>query len=106
MYLLCAGLLATAAFFLRVWRRPAFQQILFLTCGAILLPPASYDYTLLHLFIPLACFAVICVERARTGADLQPLLLPALLIGIALSPLPYLSTRTSTIRSPLPCALR
>ncbi len=50
-YYLVTGLVATVAFFLRANKLPFVNRLAFLVAGMILLPPVSYEYTLVHLFL-------------------------------------------------------
>ena len=70
----CAGI---ALFFGRIMRMPLANQVLALTVAMILLPPVSFDYTLLHLYTPL-CLILLTVRGV-------PLVLP--LLALAASPL-------------------
>jgi hypothetical protein len=54
---------ATLLFLLRVNKLPLINRILFVTICMVALPPVSYDYTLVHLYIP---FAVIVLAGIRT----------------------------------------
>jgi hypothetical protein len=65
-YLLFAGTAALLAFFLRAWRLPVTNQLLFLFAAMLALPPVSYDYTLVHLYAP---WAMLVVVALRTGSD-------------------------------------
>jgi hypothetical protein len=51
-YLVLATLTATWLWFANIRHKPVLNQLLFLTIGTILLPPTSYDYTLVHLYAP------------------------------------------------------
>jgi hypothetical protein len=52
-YYLIAGLLMAAVFFLRVRTLPSLNQLVFLVTAMILFPPVSYEYTFVHLYLPL-----------------------------------------------------
>lgn len=58
VYLAVVGLAGLAIYFLRIRRLPWINQITCLTVCSILLPPLSYDYTLLHLYVPIALLAL------------------------------------------------
>ncbi len=91
-YLVTAGILAGVLFLWRMRRLPAPNQVLFLGCTAILLPPTSYDYTLLLLLIPWAWMVLLCVQAAQVGQDVHRFTLPWVLFGVALAPLTFLHT--------------
>lgn len=92
VYLVTAGAAATALFLGRVRRLPLTNQVLFLVCAAILLPPTSFDYTLLLLLIPWAMVVLRCLEAAQNDEPWRAFTLPMLLFGVALAPLTFLHT--------------
>jgi hypothetical protein len=52
-------------YFLRIRTMPAFNQVAVLLLLSTTLPPVSYDYTLLHLYIPLALFFLYVLDAER-----------------------------------------
>jgi Glycosyltransferase family 87 len=72
-YLLIAGTAALLAFFLRVARMPLTNQVLFLFCAMVALPPVSYDYTLVHLYAPWALLVAVALRAAAAGQTLPGL---------------------------------
>jgi hypothetical protein len=57
-------------YFDRIRKLPVVNQVLCLTIATILLPPVSYDYTLLHLYAPWAMLVLVAMdgrERAVPG---------------------------------------
>ncbi len=90
VYLVTAALAGTALFFLRIVRLPALNQILCLTVASILLPPTSFEYTLLHLFLPLALFVLLAVDASREGHISRVLKIVLGCFGILLSFIPEL----------------
>ena len=65
-YYVVAGLGTLALFFLRVRHLPLLNRLVFLTCAMILLPPVSYEYTLVHLYLSLLLLLGISL-RANEG---------------------------------------
>ena len=61
-YLPIAGLAGSLLWLLRIRHLPLINQVLCLTIATILLPPVSYDYTLLHLYTPWALLVLFTVE--------------------------------------------
>jgi hypothetical protein len=61
VYMPFAGLVGVLLYFIRVRKLPLANQFLFLTTMSILIPPTSFDYTLVQLYSPFAVllFAVI-----------------------------------------------
>ena len=60
-YLACVALAGVLIYFLRIRKLPLTNQVLALSIAAVLLPPISHDYTLVHLYAPwgMLTFAVI-----------------------------------------------
>jgi hypothetical protein len=63
VYLVIASLGGIALFFLRIQFLPVINQVICLCVASILLPPVSYDYTLLHLYIPWGMLVLFAVQR-------------------------------------------
>ena len=96
-YVITAGVLGVAAYFMRIRRLPMLNQMLALTVCAVLLPPLSMDYTLLHLLIP---FGLLCVY-----AVLNP---DARGLAAAFTCLAFIFTAGTyfTVKYPLTCEVR
>jgi hypothetical protein len=62
VYLALAAIAGVVAYFVRIRHLPLLNQTIALTVCAVLLPPISLDYTLLHLLIP---FAFLCLYACR-----------------------------------------
>jgi len=92
LYLGTVGLITTAVFLLRVRGLPAANQTLYIACAAILLPPTSYDYTLVLMLIPWAWIVLLCTEQARRGGDLRSFTPAMVLFAVALAPLAFVHT--------------
>lgn len=91
IYLLVVVALALVLYLWRIIRLPAVNQAVILVALAVLMPPVSYDYTLLALYIPwalLACYSL----RLPPGNDprRQTLLVSFLCLAWLLSPETYL----------------
>ena len=50
-------------FFVRIIKLPVVNQILCLSIASILLPPVSYDYTLLHLYAPFVLITFVALQQ-------------------------------------------
>ena len=72
-YFVTAAMSGTALFFVRIRKLPVVNQILCLTVASILLPPTSFDYTLVHLYAPWALLCLLAVHRYRRGESLPGL---------------------------------
>ncbi len=85
MYVVVTALAGVLLFFIRIRRLGFARQVLALSVCAILLPPVSYDYTLLYLYAPLALFALEAVQQNGAVERRQSLVLA--LLAVALAPL-------------------
>ena len=63
-YYLVAGAIALLVFFLRVRHLPFANRLVFITVGFTLLPPVSYEYSLVHLYAPAALLLLSCIIPA------------------------------------------
>jgi len=81
---------ATAAFagiliyFDVICKRPVINQVMCLTIATILLPPVSYDYTLLHLYVPWALLVLFAWENR--GRDVPGLTAAMVCFAILFAP--------------------
>ena len=66
-YMLTTALTGLVLYFARIRRMPMINQVLCLTIASILLPPVSFDYTLIHLYVPFVMVAVMLVNQNRRG---------------------------------------
>jgi hypothetical protein len=72
-YTVSMAILCAALYFLRIWRLPFPNQILFLSILSVTLAPMSYDYTLLNLYPAFAMLVVLSLRMER-GAPRVPYL--------------------------------
>ena len=63
MYLGTVSLVGLALYLLRIRHMPVINQLLCLTVASILLPPTSFDYTLVHLYAPWALLSLLAVRQ-------------------------------------------
>ena len=66
VYMLIAALTGLLCYVLRVWKLPVFNQITALSIFCILLPPVSFEYTLMQMF---PAFGVFCCMAVRQQDD-------------------------------------
>jgi len=71
-YLLLATVVGTVVWFRYIRHLPTINQVLCLAIACILIPPTSYDYTLLHLYTPWALLVLFSVEAQRAGRPAIP----------------------------------
>ncbi len=64
IYLAIAAICGIALYFLRIRHLPRINQVLCLTVASILLPPISFDYTLMHLYIPWAVLVLHAQQQS------------------------------------------
>lgn len=85
-YLLVAAAGGCVLFFLRIRKLPVANQVLCLAVAAIVLPPVSYDYTLLHLYAGLVLVVIFALDRAGDRRPPPGLWAVLLLLAFVLSP--------------------
>ncbi len=69
VYLAAAAAAGIALFFAKIRRLPPLNMVLALTICAVLLPPLSLEYTLVHLLLPFALLCAYAIDmRQRDGA--------------------------------------
>jgi hypothetical protein len=73
---------------------PVVNQVLTLSLCAILLPPVSYDYTLINLYTPLALLALLAMDNGGRGLALTPVFV---LFAVGLAPLSEIIVHGSRI---------
>ncbi len=66
-YVISAAIFGMALYFGWMRRLPMLNQVLGLSACALLLPPLSADYTLIHLLFPFALLSLYAVEKGRKG---------------------------------------
>ncbi len=87
-YVVVAALAGLTLWIVCIRHLPVTNQVLALTVAAILLPPVSVEYTLMHLYLPWAMLVFIALQgRESQSAARGPLLLAFVLLGVLLSPL-------------------
>jgi 2-iminobutanoate/2-iminopropanoate deaminase len=87
-YLAVAAVAGTILFFLRIQRLPPINQVICLCLASVLLPPVSYEYTLIYLYVPWALLVILAFHRSAMGRPALPGLQLALLtMGAIFAPL-------------------
>lgn len=105
VYFVVFGLVAAVFFFSRARKVPVLNQIVMLAVGCVLLPPVSFDYTLIQLFVPCGLLMVAAVRWARShpGESLPGLRRALLLMAVIIAPETELTIHGRTISSGLKC---
>lgn len=88
IYLVVVAFGGILLFFVRIRHLPLTNQVLSLAIAAILLPPVSYDYTLLHLYPGLVLLSLVAAQQSRmtSGQRIKGLGAAFLLLAFILSP--------------------
>ena len=73
LYLLAVTATGLAMYFFRIRRLPMLNQALALSICAVLLPPVSFDYTLVHLLAPLGLLCMYATDAWRAGISVPGL---------------------------------
>jgi hypothetical protein len=92
-YYLLAGGIATSLFFLRVRKLPFLNRLTFITVAMITLPPVSYEYTVVHLYLPLlglSCILLSFFAQPRVRLPAPPLVAFACIL-LAMTPIGMLA---------------
>jgi len=103
LYLPAVALAGMAIFFARIRKLPVMNQILALTVASILLPPVSFDYTLIHLYAPCALLLLIAVRSAKRGVPVPGLLPTLLTMSVLLAPETEVIARAVTLGGEIKC---
>lgn len=67
VYMAVVAVAGIGLYFLRLQRLPLLNQVFALTVCAVVLPPFSADYTLVHLLVPLGLLLVFAAEAWSRG---------------------------------------
>ena len=86
LYLGLAVVGVLIVYFLRIRKLPVVNQILCLCVGTILLPPTSFDYTLLHLYTPLCLLVMLALHSQRERREVPGLTAAFVCFAILLVP--------------------
>ena len=100
-YLLTFGVACLGVFFAWIRKVPLLNQIVALAVLCVLLPPISFDYTLIQLYFPCALLIFAAIEYARKhqGSMLPGLRNALLLMAAILAPETELSAYRFTLSS-------
>jgi hypothetical protein len=90
-YYAVGALALGAAFFGKLWRMPAANQLLALAVFMVGFPPISYYHTLAHLYAPLAVLCGVAIQAARAGVSVPGLKRTMLLFAVLFLPFTVLT---------------
>ena len=68
IYLVASAASGIALFFAKIRRLPPLNMVLALTICAVLLPPLSLEYTLVHLLLPFALLCAYAIDMEQRSA--------------------------------------
>ena len=106
IYLAVAATIACVLYFVRAWKLPVINQVIFLTVAFIVLPPVSYDYTLLHIYTPFVLMVFLVIDYWRRGVDLpKGVWLVFACFALLLSPLNEIIVHGERIAGQLKCLI-
>jgi hypothetical protein len=86
-YLAVAAVAGVTLYFLKIRNLPAINQVLCLCIAFILLPPVSYEYTLMHLYVPWALLVLLAQEQWKSRANIPGLTAAFVCLAILMAPL-------------------
>jgi hypothetical protein len=87
MYLAVAAVSGVALYFLRIRHLPIINQVLCLCIASILLPPVSYEYTLLHLYVAFGLLALFAQKMWSARVQIPGISAAMCCLAILVSPL-------------------
>jgi hypothetical protein len=81
-YLLIASGVGLAFYWFRIRNLPRANQIVCLVVASVILPPVSYEYTLVHLYLPWAALVFLSIEAWKAGLKLAGLRYAIILLAL------------------------
>jgi Glycosyltransferase family 87 len=86
IYSAIALVLFLVLYFGWICKLPFINQVICLCVATLILPPTSFDYTLMSLYLPWALLVLFAVEQGKKGQDAQGLVSAMVCFGILLAP--------------------
>ena len=84
IYLVGMAAVGAILYWVAIRRLPLINQVICLTVATIMLPPVSYDYTLLHLYVPWAMLVLLAAENP--GHEVRSLMAAMVCFAILFAP--------------------
>jgi hypothetical protein len=72
-YFAVGAVVLGAAFFGKLWKMPAANQVLAVSTFMVMFPPISYYHALVHMIAPLMILGWIAIEAQRAGVKVKGL---------------------------------
>ena len=88
-YTISAAALGILIFVLFLWRIPQLNHILVVSILSVTIPPVSYDYTLLSLYVAFGSLCVLAIEAERVKQSVTSLTTQLILMALVLTPESY-----------------
>ena len=85
-YLPVVAVAGIILYFTKIRHLPLINQVLCLCIPAILLPPVSFDYTLMHLYAPWAMLVLLAQDRSNAGRKTPGLLAALVCLALLFAP--------------------
>jgi hypothetical protein len=85
-YVVVGAFAGLSIFFVKIRHLPLINQVLCLCVASILLPPVSYDYTLMHLYIPWAMLVLFAQEQWASRLTVAGLTAAFVLLAFLFAP--------------------
>jgi hypothetical protein len=106
IYLAVIAVIACFIYFVRAIKLPVINQVIFLTVACLVLPPVSYDYTLLHLYTPFLLMVFLAIDFWKRGVELPRSVWAAFIcFMLLLAPLNEIIVHGERIAGQLKCLL-
>jgi hypothetical protein len=82
-YMITLAVVMLTLYFVRIRKLPVANQVLILSVASILLPPTSWDYTLLQLYAPFIILVFVTIDSPHKIPGLSPVFV---LLGLIFTP--------------------
>jgi hypothetical protein len=86
LYLAVAAVSGTVLYFARIRHLPIINQVICLCIASVLLPPVSYDYTLMHLYVPWGLLVLFAQEQWNRKNDVPGLTVAFVCFAVLMAP--------------------
>jgi Glycosyltransferase family 87 len=92
-------------YFVRIRRLPVSNQLLILTVSSVLLPPTSFDYTLVQLYGPFIILVFVAIDAAQDGRKIYNLAFVFGLMALLFTPTNFLFFAGRELSAQLKCIM-
>jgi hypothetical protein len=76
----------TVFYFAKIHHLPVINQVICLCIASVLLPPVSYDYTLMHLYVPWGLLVLFAQEQWNMKNDVPGLTVAFVCFAVLMAP--------------------